>query len=100
MIISNHAQSIMFHALAGSISHLIIYDNETVLAVLDLSAQVTDRLTLSAGTAQALATGTATHCELVDADDKILIRFESGQFDLPSTYIGGDVSVAQFEIDF
>lgn len=100
MIISNHAQSIMFHALAGSINRLIIYADETVLAVLDLTTQVTDRLTLSAGTAQALSTGKATHCELVDSDNNVLIRFESGQFDLPSTYIGGDVSIAKFEIDF
>lgn len=97
MIIHENAQIIMLSALARSITRLNVLDNGTLLASMPVQAKVTDRLTITAQSTQALATGTPTVCELVGTDG-VLLSFD--EFGLGAVIMGGDVALDEFVLDF
>lgn len=96
MIIHETAQAIMLNALSKSIKRLDIKEGDTLLASMSVEVQVTDRLTITAKTAQALANGTPDVVELVG--DEVLLSFD--EFKLGAVIMGGDVAIDEFVIDF
>lgn len=97
MKVHENAQIIMLNALARSITRLNIKDGGTLLASLSVQVAVTDRLTITAQSTQAVATGTPTVCELV-GNDGVLLSFD--EFGLGAVIMGGDVSIDEFVLDF
>lgn len=96
MIIHETAQAIMLNALSKSIKRLDIKEGDTLLASMSVEVQVTDRLTITAKSTQALASGTPNTVELVG--DEVLLSFDD--FGLGAVIMGGDVVIDEFVIDF
>ncbi|STY93442.1 hypothetical protein [Moraxella bovis] len=97
MIIHENAQIIMFTALSQAIKRLDVKDGDMLLASMSVDVQVTDRLTITAHSTGALATGTPSVVELV-GDNGILMSFD--EFGLGAVIMGGDVAIDEFVLDF